>query len=63
MKFAKAIAAATKRAVPVFVRDLCGLLGISLISYGAWLVYVPAGFIVGGVFLAGGAFLVGGRGK
>lgn len=31
--------------------DLCALSGAGLMSYGAWLVYRPAGFIVGGVLL------------
>lgn len=30
------------------LRDLMTLSGAGLISYGAWLVYEPAGFIVGG---------------
>ncbi|WP_431861395.1 hypothetical protein [Azospirillum sp.] len=31
--------------------DLCGLIGAGLVSYGAWLVYEPAGYIVGGAML------------
>ncbi len=31
--------------------DLCGLTGAGLVSYGAWLVYEPAGYIVGGILL------------
>jgi len=38
-------------AVPVVTRDLAGLAGAGLVAYGAWLIYVPAGFIVGGVLL------------
>lgn len=38
-------------AVPVITRDLAGLCGAGLVAYGAWLIYVPAGFIVGGVLL------------
>jgi len=38
-------------AVPVVTRDLAGLGGAGLVAYGAWLIYVPAGFIVGGVLL------------
>lgn len=33
------------------VRDLLGLAGIALMSYGAWLIYQPAGFITAGVTL------------
>jgi len=33
---------------------LCGLVGI---TYGASLVYVPLGFVVGGVLLVGIAFV------
>ena len=31
--------------------DLVGFVGAALISYGAWLVYQPAGFMTGGAFL------------
>ena len=30
--------------------DVLALIGISSLCYGAWLVYEPAGFIVGGAF-------------
>jgi hypothetical protein len=33
------------------VADLIGLVGALLISYGAWCVFPPAGFIVGGALL------------
>ncbi|MEZ0212448.1 MAG: hypothetical protein ACAH27_05790 [Xanthobacteraceae bacterium] len=32
----------------VAVRDLVGVAAFASISYGFWLVYEPAGFIVGG---------------
>lgn len=32
-------------ALPALLRDLSG---VGLVSYGAWLVYLPADFIVGG---------------
>lgn len=35
------------------IRDLLGLVGVGATSYGAWLVYEPAGYIVGGVILTG----------
>lgn len=44
-------------AVPDLVRDLIGLAGLALIAYGAWLIYEPAGFIVGGVLLVVGVML------
>lgn len=37
------------------LRDIAGLAGIALVSYGAWLVYQPAGFIAGGAILLAGA--------
>ena len=30
-------------------RDLLALAGVGSISYGAWLMYEPAGFVVGGI--------------
>lgn len=50
----RAIAAA----VPGLVRDLAGLGGVGLVSYGAWLIYPPAGYIVGGSLLIVGALLL-----
>ena len=44
-------------AVPGVVRDLAGLSGVGLVSYGAWLIYPPAGFIAGGSLLIVGALL------
>jgi len=46
-------------AAKVAARDLTGVAGVVLISYGAWLVFEPAGFIVAGAFLVTGAVLVG----
>jgi hypothetical protein len=40
-----------------FMRDFAGLAGAGLVSYGAWLVYAPAGFVVGGLLLLAGAVL------
>jgi hypothetical protein len=45
-------------AVPTMIRDLAGLAGASLIAYGTWLIYPPAGFITGGALLLIGAILV-----
>ena len=44
--------------VPGLVRDLAGLCGVGLVSYGAWLIYPPAGFITGGILLIVGALLI-----
>lgn len=32
----------------VYLRDAAGVLAVASISYGAWLIYEPAGFIAGG---------------
>lgn len=40
-----------------FVRDVLGVSGAALLSYGAAEIYRPAGFIVGGVLLIVGAYL------
>ena len=45
-------------AVPGLVRDLAGLCGVGLVSYGAWMVYPPAGFITAGFLLILGALLI-----
>ncbi len=45
------------RAARVFVRDLAGLAGAGLCAYGAYEIYPPAGFIVGGWLLLVGAIL------
>ena len=44
--------------IMMVIRDLIGLAGFALISYGAWLTYKPAGFIVAGVLLSGIAYLI-----
>lgn len=42
--------------------ELIQLLAVAAISYGAWLTYEPAGFIVGGLLvLVGTMFPVGGK--
>jgi hypothetical protein len=43
------------------LRDLAGVTGLLLVSYGAWRVYEPAGYIVAGALLLAGAFLSGAR--
>ena len=57
----KLLAAAVRTiagAVPGLVRDLAGLCGVGLVSYGAWMIYPPAGFIAGGILLIVGALLI-----
>lgn len=49
------------RALPAALCDLVGFAGAGLISYGAWLIYVPAGFLVGGILLMAFSMLVGRR--
>lgn len=44
--------------VPGLVRDLAGLCGVGLVSYGAWMIYPPAGFIVAGTLLIVGALTI-----
>ena len=39
------------------VRDMAGLCGAALLSYGAYLVYEPAGFLIAGGLLLAGAVL------
>lgn len=38
-------------------REGAGLIGCALVSFGAWMVYAPAGFIVAGLLLVAGAVL------
>ena len=45
-------------AVPSLVRDLAGLCGVGLVSYGAWLIYTPAGFITAGILLIVGTLMI-----
>ena len=48
---------AVAAALPVLLRDLVGLAAVASIAYGAWLIYPPAGFIVGGVLLLAGVIM------
>ena len=57
MKISKGIATALSSVLPA-VADVAVLLaGGALLSYGAWLAYKPAGFIVGGALLIAGSVL------
>jgi hypothetical protein len=44
--------------VIALVIDLVGLAGAALISFGAWRIYEPAGYIVAGVLLVAGVVLL-----
>lgn len=52
---------AAARGVPSFLIDVAGLAGVGLISYGAWRIYEPAGFIVGGLLVLAGAIILGAK--
>ena len=55
------LAAAVRRAAPHVILDLAGFCGAGSIAYGAWLIYVPAGFLVGGVLMMALSILFGRR--
>ena len=52
------IRTAIAAAAPALFRDGLGVSGAGLASYGAWLVYEPAGFIVAGALLVAAAILL-----
>ena len=35
-------------------RDLAGIAAVAAIAFGSWMVYAPAGFIVGGLLVLAG---------
>jgi hypothetical protein len=45
-------------AMPGLMRDVVGLGGVGLVSYGAWMIYPPAGFITAGILLIVGTLLL-----
>lgn len=58
------MAAASKavaKATPGTLVDLAGLGGVGAIAYGAWRIYEPAGFIVGGLLVLAGAIVLGAK--
>lgn len=59
----RSIASGVAKALPDVTRDIAGLAGVGLIAYGAWLVYPPAGYIVGGVLLIVGVLVTSFSGK
>jgi hypothetical protein len=58
MKSRSSVMASFAKMVPGLLRDIAGICGVSLVSYGAWLIYPPAGFIVGGMLLTLGTLLL-----
>ncbi len=40
-----------KQQLLVAARDAIGVVSVGSISYGAWLIFPPAGFIVGGLLV------------
>jgi hypothetical protein len=38
----------------VAARDALGISAVAMIAYGSWLIYPPAGFIVGGLIVLAG---------
>lgn len=46
------------KTLAVIARDVLGLVGMSTIAYGAWLIYQPAGLITAGFFAVVGAVLL-----
>lgn len=50
------------RMLPDLIRDAAGLAAVGSISYGAWLIYEPAGFIVGGILVLAGVIVSSKRG-
>jgi len=45
-------------ALPALMVDLAGLAGAGAVAYGAWMIYPPAGFIVGGALVLAGTLLM-----
>jgi hypothetical protein len=42
-------------ALPILLRDFVGLIGCAAMTYGAWQIYEPAGWMLGGMLLLVGA--------
>ena len=53
----KKIAVGAANKLPDFVRDVMALGAAGSMAYGAWLIYQPAGFIVGGALVFVGLYL------
>ena len=52
-----ALVTAFCKKLPDLLRDVAGLIAVASISYGAWLVYEPAGYIVAGVLILVGVIM------
>lgn len=52
----RAVFASGASMVAGWAPDAMMLAGVASVSYGAWMVYEPAGFIVGGVLLLAGGW-------
>ncbi len=46
-----------RHTLSLLMRDLAGLVAVAAISYGAWLPWPPAGYIVGGALVLAGVLL------
>lgn len=44
--------------VAIVITDIVGVCGAASVAYGAWAIYHPLGFIVGGLLAMAGALLV-----
>jgi hypothetical protein len=52
-----------EKKAPLFdARDVVGIVGVGLVTYGAWLIYQPAAFLVSGGLLIMAAILLSRRG-
>ena len=58
LRLLRSFVAACARVAPQLFRDLAGLTGAGLIVYGVSLIYVPAAFLIAGVFLLTAAWLL-----
>ncbi|WP_319798315.1 hypothetical protein [Nitrobacter sp.] len=59
----KLLAGGAAKVLPEITRDIFGLAGAASVSYGAWMIYPPAGFIVGGALMMLGSVLTAMGGK
>lgn len=58
MKAIRSAAGRVGAALPTIITDAIWLGGAGLISYGVWLIYKPAGFIMAGALMIGAATLL-----
>lgn len=45
----------SRASIAVWVRDIAGIAAVASISFGAGMIYLPAGFIVAGILILAGA--------